>query len=205
MKTKTALKIVLTAGVIFWTVEAQTKIDVKTPTAEKDKLKIVKAGLKAYLDQSDWAKVVNLNEDYSVVLRNYARKVKGNLVAFSLDLELRTGSVLGSGKLISAKHFEDTLDLSEAARLQTVEEREMEHFVSEQLTKNQKYKVGLDAAGALTGVPFASVLVEKGLKLFGVELQGKYRVDQAVEGMVMGVLLMGELKPMIEGIRKSKK
>lgn len=183
-------------------IQSPVKIDVKTPAGEKDKLKVVKAGLNAFLKQSDWAKVVNLSEDYSIILCNYKRKLKGNIVRFELDLELRTGSVLGSGKLISSKHLADSIDLAEAAKLHTVEEREMHHFVLEQLTKNQKYKSALDAVGSLTGVPVASALVEKGLSLFGVELEGNYRTDQAVEGMVMGALLMVELQPMIESLNK---
>lgn len=188
--------------IVSFSIQSPVKIDVKTPAGEKDKLKVVKAGLNAFMRQSDWAKVVNLREDYSVILCNYKRKLKGNIVRFELDLELRTGSVLGKGKLISSKHLADSIDLSEAARLNTVEEREMHHFVLGQLTKNQKYRGALDAVGSITGIPLASALVEKGLSLFGVELEGDYRTDQAVEGMVMGALLMVELQPMIESLNK---
>lgn len=39
--------------IVSFSIQSPVKIDVKTPAGEKDKLKVVKAGLNAFMRQSD--------------------------------------------------------------------------------------------------------------------------------------------------------
>ena len=179
---------------------AQIKIDVKTPREEKGKSRFAKAGLISYLKQSEWASVVTFDEDFAIWLRNYHGRLKGNVLYINLDVELHTRATLKSGKLLAAKHVADSVDLAAASQLTTFEAREMYRLVTEHLQRGRKLKGLTNAVGALgsTLVPGAGTLVETGLKYFGVELEGQYTADQAVEGMVIGALLITEIKPMID-------
>ena len=98
---------------------SQTKLDLKTPLEDKEKLKLAKAGLAAYLQQAEWASIVNLGEDYSVWIKNLKRGFKGNVLMFEVDLELKTQADISTGTLISARHIRDTVDLTETASLKT--------------------------------------------------------------------------------------
>ncbi len=172
---------------------AQIKIDVKTPREEKGKSRFAKAGLISYLRQSEWASVVTFDEDFAIWLKNYRGRLKGNVLYINLDVELHTRATLKSGKLLASKYVVDSVDLAAASQLTTFEAREMYRLVTEKLQKGRKLKGLTNAVGAL-----GSALVETGLKYFGVELEGQYTADQAVEGMVIGALLITELKPMID-------
>lgn len=189
------------------TVLSPIKLDIKTALDEKGELKLAKAGLKVYLKQSEWAKVVNLGEDYSVWLTQFRRKLKGNVLRIEMDIELRTPATLDKGEFLDKRHIVDTLDLGEAAKLSTVEEREMHHIVQKQLVKREMPKslvssvVGAAASVALPGV---GTLIQNGLKYLGTELESQYNADQAVEAMVIGALLIVELKDMIDNVHAEK-
>ena len=183
------------------------KLDIKTALDQKEKLKLAKAGLKAYLKQSDWAEVVNLSEDYSVWLSQLRRKLKGNIIMIQMDIELRTPATLDKGKFIDKRHIVDTLDLGEAAKLSTVEEREMFRIVQKQLAKREKPKsLAAAVVGGVAGIalPGIGALIQNGLKHLGSELENQYTADQAVEGMVIGALLVMKLREMIDNVQKNK-
>ena len=184
---------------------AQLKIDLKTPVEDKEKLKLAKAGLGAFLRQADWAHVVNVGEDYSVWVKNLKRRFKGNILHFELDLEIKTAADLTSGKPVSARHIKDSVDLAAAAELKTFEAREMNKLVEEQLKKNNKYKPVSAVVGTVTNVPVAGGIVEKGLEYFGVDLESKFTPDQAIEGMTLGAVMMIHLKEMIDALPQKKK
>jgi hypothetical protein len=195
----------LTVGLVFGLfafalVQAQTKIDIKTPVEDKDKLKLAKAGLAAYLQQADWASIVNFGEDYSVWIKNLKRRFKGNVLMFEVDLELKTTADISTGTLISARHLKDTLDLTEAANLKTFESREAYELVEKQLTKNNKYKPITAVVGTATNVPIAGTVVQQGLKFLGVDVETQYRPDQAIEAMVLGAILVTNLKEMLDAV-----
>lgn len=202
---KTILRLCLAIFLAASFSAAQLKIDLKTPVEDKDKLKLAKAGLGAFLRQAEWASVVNVGEDYSVWVKNIKRRFKGNVLHFELDLEIRTAADLTSGKLVSARHLKDSVDLSVAAELKTFEAREMNKLVEEQLTKNNKYKPVSAVVGTVSSVPVAGGLVEKGLEYLGVDLESKFTPDQAIEGMTLGAVMMIQLKEMIDALPPKKK
>lgn len=183
---------------------AQIKIDLKTPVNDKEKLKLAKAGLGAYLRQVEWAKVVNVGEDYSVWVKNLKRRFKGNVLHFEVDLELKTAADLGSGKPVSARHMKDSVDLSEATNLKTFEEREMSDLVAKQLTKNNKFNPVSTIIGTATNVPLVGTVVQKGLEYLGVELESKFTPGQAIEAMTLGAVLIVTLKEMIDALPPKK-
>lgn len=191
----TIISILLLVGDVAF---AQVKIDIKTPVADKEKLKFAKSGLGAYLRQSEWAEVVNVGEDYSVWIKNLKRRFKGNVLHFEVDLELKTNADIGSGKLIDRRHIKDSVDLQEAADLKTFEEREMSLLVEKQLMKNNKFKPATIIVGTATNVPLAGTVVSQGLKYLGVDLESEFTPDQAIEAMTLGAVLIVPLKDMID-------
>ena len=201
---KTSFRIVTAALLFTAGAAAQIKIDLKTPVEDKEKLKLAKAGLGAYLRQVEWAKVVNVGEDYSVWIKKLKRRFKGNMLHFEVDLELKTAADLGSGKPISARHIKDSVDLNEAANLKTFEEREMSELVEKQLTKNNKFKPVTAIIGTATNVPLAGTVVQKGLEYLGVDLESKFTPDQAIEAMTLGAVLIVTLKEMIDALPPTK-
>jgi hypothetical protein len=202
---KTLLRLWLATSLTVSISAAQLKLDLKTPLEDKEKLKLAKAGLGAYLRQAEWANVVNVGEDYSVWIKNLKRRFKGNTLYFELDLEIKTAADLTSGKLISARHIKDSVDLATVAELKTFEAREMNKLVEEQLTKNNKYKPVTAVVGTVTNVPVAGGIVGKGLEYLGVDLESKLTPDQAIEGMTLGAVMMIQLKEMIDALPEKKK
>jgi len=176
----------------------QYKIDLKTPAGDKEKLRLAKAGLGSYLRQAEWAKVVNFGEDYSVWIKDLKRKFQGNVLHFDVTLEIRTTADIGSGDLLSARTIRDTIDLTEIGTKTTFEEREIIIQVEKQLQKNNKYKPLPVVLGVVTGIPFAGPILQKGLKFLGVDLQAAVSPDQAVESMILGAVLISNLKEMID-------
>ena len=188
-------------------VQKPIKIDVKTAWDEKDKLKLVKAGLKTYLKQSEWAELVNLNADYAVWLTKLRRKVHGNTIFIELNIELKTPSTLGTGILLEQRHVKDTLDLEEVVGLSTIEEREIYQLIMKQLAKREMPKTLVLAVGgavAAVTLPGVGTLVKNGLAQLGTELEAKYRADQAVEAMVVGAVLITEVKDMVDSVQTKR-
>jgi hypothetical protein len=173
-------------------------IDVKTPMRDKEQLKLAKAGLVGYLRQVDWATIVNFGEDYAAVIQNLRRRLKGDSLIFSVEIELRTAVDLGSGTLLEKRTIRDTVDLSPLSRGRTFEEREVRLLVEEEVFKNSKYKPIEVALSTVSGVPIAGAVIAQGLKYVGVELNAKLTADEAVEAMVLGAGLFVNLKDMID-------
>jgi len=177
---------------------SQIKIDLKTPTGDKEKLRLAKAGLGAYLRQAEWAEVVNLGEDYSVWIKDLKRKFTDNILHFDVTLEVRTTADVGSGTLLNSRMIQDTIDLSAIGSKTTFEDREIIAKIEEQIRKNHKYKPIPVVLGTVSGVPVAGQVLEKGLKFLGVDLEARVTPDQAVESMVLGAVLISNLREMID-------
>lgn len=77
------------------------KFDIKTPVEEKNVLIPAVEGAKVFLDNSNWSKIVEWSEDYSISLRNYKREP----FSITLDLELRTPATLSynEGKVLRSQ------------------------------------------------------------------------------------------------------
>jgi hypothetical protein len=196
--------LILASCLIASTALSQYKIDLKTPAGDKEKLRLAKAGLGSYLRQAEWAKVVNVGEDYSVWIKNLNRKFKGNVLYFDVTLEVRTTADVGSGTLLNGRTIRDTIDLSAIGTTTTFEDREIIREVEKQIQKNNKYKPIPVVLGTVTGVPIAGPIVEKGLKFLGVDLEAKVTPDQAVESMVLGAVLIANLREMIDELSRLK-
>jgi hypothetical protein len=84
--------------------------------------------------------------------------------------------------------------------------QQMNRIVEKQLIKSGKLKPLVSAVGtvttAATSVPGVSTILEKGLKLFGIDLNAEYTADDAIIGMVLGSTLIAELKTMIDEIEE---
>lgn len=78
-------------------------IDVKTTTGGKIDLAPVEVGTTVCLNQSDWANVSEIGEDYSLWLKSYERIKRGEDTEARLTIELRTPAFLRSGSLITSR------------------------------------------------------------------------------------------------------
>lgn len=86
---------------------AQIRIDVKTEWREKNKLAPVKHGVLTLLEELPWASSTEFGEDYSLWLRNLRRQLgKDGTVITTLDVEIRTPALFGSGNLLHRRKIE---------------------------------------------------------------------------------------------------
>lgn len=75
----------------------------KTTTGGKIDLAPVEVGTTVCLNQSDWANVSEIGEDYSLWLKSYERIKRGEDTEARLTIELRTPAFLRSGSLITSR------------------------------------------------------------------------------------------------------
>jgi len=83
-------------------------IDVKTSFSGKVEFAPVEVGTTVCLNQSDWATVTEVGEDYSLWLKEYERIKEGNETRAEITLELRTPAFLRSGSLIETRQVTAT-------------------------------------------------------------------------------------------------
>ncbi len=192
---------------ILDTLSIPVKLDIKTGLGDKEKSKLAKAGLIAYLKQSDWAEVVNFGETYAVWIENFQRKLRGNSILFHFDLELRTRADIGSGKLLLTHHVADTVDMSETTDLKTFQDRELYRLIEKKINSRFSIKKLIPTVvggAAKVGIPGAGGLVQGGLGHFGAAMGRECTSDEAVEGMVLGATLVTHTKAMLNEVLMKK-
>ncbi len=189
--------LVFTIAILFsaLTLSAQqVKLDVKTGLGDKSRLKVVKAGLIAFLKQSTWAKVVEFGEDYSLWITNYQAVPKGNQMKVDIDLELRSPAMMSKGKLIESIHVSSNLDFTEirSGKL-TFEQEKMFAAVEKQLKTSGNIKeltVGLATTASNAYAPGSGTMGKNFLEFFGADLGGKYSNTDALEGLFVGSAIL---------------
>lgn len=77
---------------------------------EKQQLHIIKIAVINALKQSNWARVTETREDYSLWLTNLQRSSIGNSLVSSVDLDLRTLAMISRGKHINGVHVSIEFD-----------------------------------------------------------------------------------------------
>ncbi len=97
---------------------AQIVFDVKTTMEEKSQLHIIKLAVINAIEQSNWARVTEYNEDYSLWLTNFKRKSEDNSFKSDIDLDLRTPAMISRGKHIRGVYVSVTFDTSGISRVQ---------------------------------------------------------------------------------------
>jgi len=75
-------------------------VDIKTKLVEKLDLASAKLGLIEYLSQVPNIKIVEIDEKYTIWLRNYNSSIDGDLTTISVEIEIRTPAEIRTGKLI---------------------------------------------------------------------------------------------------------
>jgi hypothetical protein len=185
------------------TLSKPVKLDVKTGLGDKEKSKLAKAGLIAYLKQTDWAEVVNLGETYALWIENCRQKLRGNSILFELDLELRSRADIGPGRLLATRHIADTVDMSDLTDLKTFQERELFRLIEKKLSKRISLKSLISIVGgaaARVAIPGPGTLIQGGLNNFSKALEKQCTADEAVEGMVIGAVLVTQTKGMLNDV-----
>lgn len=84
----------------------QYDLDVKTRFEEMARLRSVKQGVKAILEDQAWASVVEFGEDYSLWLTDLDRRHRGEYLHVDLTVALRTPAMLGTGEHIDAERVQ---------------------------------------------------------------------------------------------------
>ena len=80
---------------------AQYTFDVKTKLSEKHRMQVAKQGVLHAIENSSWASVSEVGEDYSLWIKKLRREHRGDSIRVVLDVELRTRAMLTSGRLLS--------------------------------------------------------------------------------------------------------
>ncbi|MBT3605845.1 MAG: hypothetical protein HN521_22500 [Candidatus Latescibacteria bacterium] len=83
--------------------QAQYQFDVKTKLSEKNNLHIIKIGLIHTINESSWASVGDIGEDYSLWLTDLRRVQKQDSMYVVIKVELRTKAMFTSGMLIHGR------------------------------------------------------------------------------------------------------
>lgn len=84
---------------------AQISFDVKTTFDEKSELRYYKLAVINCLQNSNWSKVDEIGEDYSLWLMNLKRTAEGDSIRVEFDIDLRTPAMFTSGKHLVGKHI----------------------------------------------------------------------------------------------------
>jgi hypothetical protein len=120
---------------------AQVKFDVKTSLSEKEEFKFIKLALINSLNQSNWATVKEIREDYSAWLTNLKRYDNGSSIITEYDLDLRTPAELSRSKEITSQHISVEFDTTGIYNVKT---------------PNKKFKTYVDTI--LTNLLMASII-----------------------------------------------
>ncbi len=101
--------------------ETIVKLDVKTLMNEKNALAVSKLGTIQFLNESAWARVVEVGEDYSLWLKNYEIMQADNEITISLDVELRTPAAFRNGRLLESRHIEVSFEATTEGEIVSLE------------------------------------------------------------------------------------
>jgi hypothetical protein len=107
---------------------------------EKQQLHIIKIAVINVLKQSNWARVTETREDYSLWLTNLQRYSDGNSLISEIDLDLRTPAMLTRGKHINGVHVSIEFDTSGISNVNTSNDTLMNFLLVQ----------GLNSSGLLT-------------------------------------------------------
>lgn len=82
------------------------EIDLKTKFVDKMAEVGTKYGSKIYINDAEWAKIVEYSEDYSLWVKNLRRDTSDvSLTRVTFDLELQEPSMAMEGKVFKKRHF----------------------------------------------------------------------------------------------------
>lgn len=97
---------------------AQVAFDVKTTMEEKSQLHVIKIAVINSLQQSNWATVKEVGEDYSLWLTNLRRSSSGDSITTVIDFDLRTPAMLTRGKHLDARRVSISFDTTGVSSVQ---------------------------------------------------------------------------------------
>jgi hypothetical protein len=83
----------------------QIAFDIKTSFKEKSMLRFVKLAVINNIQNSDWATVKEIGEDYSLWLTNFERNSIGDSIEAQFDIDVRTPAMFSQGKPITNRHI----------------------------------------------------------------------------------------------------
>lgn len=115
------------------TATAEIKFDVKTKLHEKRQLHLIKLAVVQLINESNWAKVKDLGEDYSLWLKNIKRGLNGELIIVELDVEIHGPAIISEGVFIAGRHLSIPYDPSGAEKVNPDKADTLNAMVHEQL------------------------------------------------------------------------
>src|SRR5581483_9689706 len=115
------------------TATAEIKFDVKTKLHERRQLRLIKLAVVQLINESNWAKVKEFGEDYSLWLKNIKRRLNGELIVLELDVEIHGPAMITEGAFIDRRHLTMTYNPSAAEKVNPDKADSLNTMVHEQL------------------------------------------------------------------------
>lgn len=159
----------LLSTIVFTSSYSQIKFDVKTLMDEKIQLKFVKLAVINYLQNSDWAKVVEFGENYSLWLTNLQRVNFGDSIKSEFDIQLRTPALISHGKHIMTKHISVTYDTSGCYQVANDSDTLISNLIIQVLQNTEVYSELLNLVSS--SIPFGDFLFQKFISDFIAEFK----------------------------------
>lgn len=175
---------------------AQISFDVKTTMEEKKQLHIIKIAVINALKQSNWSRVVEVREDYSLWLTNLQRYSNENFLISEIDLDLRTPAMITHGEHITGVHISVEFDTIGISNVHT----------SNDTLMNALLVKGLSNSGLLTKFsdmfsisdPLSGYIINAFISDFITEMNRQPTPFESYEANLLAAKAVVELKKLFE-------
>jgi hypothetical protein len=190
--TKTLLIIII----LFSSSYPQIKFDVKTLMDEKIQLRFIKLAVINNLKNSNWAKIVEFGEDYSLWLTDLERYDLGDSIKSEFIIELRTPSMINRGKLLQIKHISVTYDTSGIYQVNENDDTLITNLLVQSL---QSTKIYTDVIKLFTSsMPFIETIIQNFISDFIKEFNRVPTPLEQLEANLLATKVVVELYGMIQ-------
>jgi len=133
------IKALLIFVILFSSSYPQLKFDLNTFLEEKIQLRFIKISVINNLKNSNWARIVEFGEDYSLWLTNLERYVTGDSIKYEFYIELRTPTMINRGKLSQIRHITVTYDTSGTYQVNENDDSLIENLLVQSLQNTKIY------------------------------------------------------------------
>jgi hypothetical protein len=162
---------------------------------EKSQLHVIKIAVINSLQQSTWATVKEVGEDYSLWLTNLKRSSTGDSITTEIDFDLRTPAMLTRGKHLDARRVSISFDTTEVSSVQA----------SNDSLINGLLVQGLQSSGVLeeftklfaSSIPFGSFFVSSFTSKVLKELNRQPTPLESLEANLVAAKAIMELQHLI--------
>lgn len=175
---------------------SQTSFDVKTSMKEKIQLRFIKIATITNLKNSNWARIVEFGEDYSLWLTNLERYDLGDSIKSEFNIELRTPSMINRGKLLQIRHISVIYDTSGIAQVNENDGASVTNLLVQSL---QSTKIYADVVRLFTSsIPFIETILQNFVSDFMTEFNRPPTPLEQLEANLLAAKVVVELYDMTQ-------